>query len=95
LFYDEAKKQLLDLTTESNFNILRAHAILAIAAIQNEKIRDMHQHLGTYHTLVAMDGLHDEANWPSDIGVVEREERRRLVRYAQRMSRVKSANDIS
>lgn len=95
LFYDEAKKQLLDLTTESNLNILRAHAILAIAAIQKEKIRDMHQHLGTYHTLVAMDGLHDEANWPSEIGVVEREERRRLVRYAQKMTRVKPANDIS
>ncbi|KAH6949614.1 hypothetical protein DER45DRAFT_606564 [Fusarium avenaceum] len=51
LFYDEAKKQLLDLATESNIHILRAHAILAIAAIQNGKTRDMHHHLGSYHTL--------------------------------------------
>jgi hypothetical protein len=28
-----------------------------------------------------MDGLHDEANWPKDIGIVEIEERRRLVSY--------------
>ncbi|KLP13484.1 C6 transcription factor [Fusarium fujikuroi] len=78
LFYDEAKKQLLELATESNIHILRAHAILAIAAIQNGKTRDMHHHLGLYHTLVAMDGLHNEANWPRNIDVVEREERRRL-----------------
>ncbi|KAJ4211699.1 hypothetical protein NW759_012301 [Fusarium solani] len=77
-FYARARQQLLDLTAESDINILRAHAILAIAAIQNGRIRDMHQHLGTYHTLVAMDGLHDESNWPQDVGIVEREERRRL-----------------
>ncbi|KAG8670811.1 hypothetical protein FPOAC1_004045 [Fusarium poae] len=78
IYYDEAKKQLLNITAESGINVLRAHAILAVAAIQNGKIRDMHQHLGAYHTLVAMDGLHDEANWPAGIGFVEREERRRL-----------------
>lgn len=81
VFYAKARQQLLDLTAESDINILRAHAILAIAAIQNGRIRDMHQHLGTYHTLVAMDGLHDESNWPQDVGIVEREERRRLVRH--------------
>lgn len=81
-FYNEAKKQLLDLTAQSDVNILRAHAILAVAAIQNGKIRDMHQHLGAYHTLVAMDGLHDESNWPRNIGIVEQEERRRLVRLS-------------
>ena len=80
-FYAEAKKQLLDLTEQSDINVLRAHAILAIVAIQNGRIRNMHQHLGNYHTLVAMDGLHDESNWPRHIGVVEREERRRLVSH--------------
>ena len=34
--------------------------------------------MGSYHTLMAMDGLHDESNWPRSITVVEREERRRL-----------------
>ncbi|KAL6806705.1 hypothetical protein GGI42DRAFT_341895 [Trichoderma sp. SZMC 28013] len=60
-FYAEAKRQLLDNGLEnSDFNILRGHAIMAITAIQNGKIRDMHHHLGIYHTLMAMDGLHDE-----------------------------------
>ncbi|KAL6893040.1 fungal-specific transcription factor domain-containing protein [Trichoderma longibrachiatum] len=78
-FYAEARRQLLEFSVESSdFNILRAHAIVAIAAIQNGKVRDMHYHLGIYHTLMAMDGLHDEANWPSGIGIIEREERRRM-----------------
>ncbi|KAF5010815.1 hypothetical protein FDECE_3040 [Fusarium decemcellulare] len=78
VFYAQAKAQLLDLGHESDINCLRAHAILAITAIQNGKIRDLHWHLGIYHTLVAMDGLHDESNWPQSINIVEREERRRL-----------------
>jgi hypothetical protein len=79
-FYAEARRQLLEFSVESSdFNILRAHAIVAIAAIQNGKVRDMHYHLGIYHTLMAMDGLHDESNWPSGIGIIEREERRRMV----------------
>ncbi|KAM0245415.1 hypothetical protein ACHAQJ_010561 [Trichoderma viride] len=78
-FYAEAKRQLLEDGSESSdFNILRGHAIMAITAIQNGKIRDMHHHVGIYHTLMAMDGLHDEANWPSGIGIIEREERRRM-----------------
>ena len=36
--------------------------------------------LGNTTHSVAMDGLHDESNWPKDIGIVETEERRRLVR---------------
>lgn len=79
-FTTEAKTQLCRQDAQSDINILRAHAILAIASIQNGKIRDMHFHLGMYHTLVAMDALHDESNWPADIGIIEREERRRLVR---------------
>lgn len=79
VFYAEAKRQLIDISPDSSLNVLRAHAILAITAIQNSRIRDMHQHLGTYHTLVAMDALHDESNWPAGIGVIEKEERRRLV----------------
>ena len=79
VFYGEAKRQLIDISSASSLDVLRAHAVLAIAAIQNNKVRDMHQHLGTYHTLVAMDALHDESNWPAGIGVIEKEERRRLV----------------
>lgn len=79
VFYAESKKQLANFDMVASLNVLRAHAILAITAIQNGSIREMRWHLGTYQTLVAVDGLHDESNWPSGIGVIEREERRRLV----------------
>lgn len=80
VFYTEAGRQLIDVGFDTNLDVLRAHAVLSIAAIQNGRIRDMHQHICTYHALVAMDGLHDESNWPQNIDVVEKEERRRLVR---------------
>lgn len=58
---------------------MRTCAVLALVGIQVGNIQMMHQYLGTYHTLVAMDGLHDEKNWPKDIDMVKVEERRRLV----------------
>lgn len=39
----------------------------------------MHQYLALYRSLVDMDGLHDENNWPKGIGIVETELRRRQV----------------
>lgn len=78
VFYREASRQTASDDIVADLNLMRAHAVLSITAIQHGKIRDMHQHLGRYHTLVAMDGLHDEANWPKGIGIVETEERRRL-----------------
>ena len=77
VFYVKAAKQAV-LGKVSDLNLMRANAILALAAIQNGNIRDMHLHLGRYHTLVAMDGLHDESNWPKQMGLIEVEERRRL-----------------
>lgn len=79
VFYKEAQRQTASFGMTAKLDVLRAHAILAITAIQNGNIREMRWHLGTYQSLVAVDGLHDEANWPHGIGVVEREERRRLV----------------
>jgi hypothetical protein len=80
-FYHAARKMIpIEMVNARDHNAMRTYALLAITAIQYGKIREMHQHIGKYHTLVAMDGLHDEANWPRDIGVVEIEERRRLVR---------------
>lgn len=76
--YEAAVKAANELPASNDLNLLRAHAILAIAAIQNGNIKDMHEHLGRYHTLVARGGLHDEDNWPRGIGLVEIEERRRL-----------------
>lgn len=78
-FITHAKDGLAGHEAKAEFNALRAHAILAVASIQNGNIKDMHFHLGLYHMLVSMDMLHDESNWPKDITVIEREERRRLV----------------
>lgn len=77
-YYIEATRQASQIPTKSDLNTLRTHAILALAAIQEGKTRDMHEHLGRYHTVLAMEGLHDEDNWPAGLGLVETEERRRL-----------------
>jgi hypothetical protein len=58
---------------------MRACAMLALYGIQVGDTDMMHHYLGTYHAMVAMGGLHDEKNWPKNIGIVEVEERRRLV----------------
>lgn len=82
-FYDAAVRQCSsceDPKQTHSLDTLRTCALLALAAIQYGRIREMQLFLGRYHTLVAMDGLHDETNWPRDIGIVETEERRRLVR---------------
>lgn len=68
-----------DLSAMRGLNGMRTCAILALYGIQVGKIDIMHQYLGMYHSCVAMDGLHNEMNWPKDIGIVEVEERRRLV----------------
>lgn len=69
-----------DLSAMRAFDWMRSCALLAIFGIQVGKIEIMHQYLGQYHSLVAMGGLYDENNWPKDVGIVEIEERRRLVR---------------
>jgi hypothetical protein len=84
IFYEAAKDSIPVNNTLSNItardhNCMRACAILAITNIQFGQMRLFHQNLARYHAIVAMDGLHDEANWPKDIGTVEIEERRRLV----------------
>lgn len=79
VFFREAREQLVGFGMTARLDVLRAHALLAITALQNGNIREMRWHLGTYQTLVAVDGLHDEVNWPT-VGIIEREERRRLVR---------------
>lgn len=59
---------------------LRAAALLTVAALQNGQPRKMQHFLGVYNTLVRSDGLHDEKNWKVPMTILEREERRRLVR---------------
>lgn len=78
LFFAAAKDAIpQDLTAMQGLDWLRACGLLALYGIQAGKINIMHQYLGLYHSLVAMDGLHDEKNWPKGIGIVEIELRRR------------------
>ena len=81
-FYLAAIQASTDVTVENStqsLNLMRTCALLSLTAVQWGKIRDMQRFLGRYHTLVAMNRLQDESNWPAGIGIVEREERRRLV----------------
>ena len=57
---------------------LRACGLLAFTALQYGQIKTMHEYLGHYLTLCAMCNFHDESRWPADVGIVEKEERRRL-----------------
>lgn len=61
-----------------DFDFMRAYALLSITAIQYGQPRTMLYYLGLYQTCVEVDGLHDEANWSKDTGIVALEERRRL-----------------
>jgi len=90
IFYDAAGNICASMGAkqEGSHDLMRACSLQALTAIQYGRIRDMQTYLGNYHTLVAMDGLHDETNWPQDIGIIEIEERRRLVRAMFRTLRV-------
>lgn len=68
-----------ELSAMRGLDWMRTCAVLALYGIQIGKIDIMHQYLGIYHSQVALDGLHNEMNWPKQIGIVEVEERRRLV----------------
>lgn len=72
-------------TPPASLNLMRTYAILSLVAIQYGDPRAMQGYLGKYHALVAMDGLHDEQNWPTGLGIIEIEERRRLVGGSQAM----------
>ena len=83
VFYEAAINALPKTETPNqSLDLMRAYALLSLAAIQHGNPRDMQAYLGKYHTLVAMDGLHDEANWPRGLTIIELEERRRLVSVA-------------
>ncbi|KAK4141699.1 uncharacterized protein C8A04DRAFT_38862 [Dichotomopilus funicola] len=61
-----------------DFDHLRGYALLALASLQDAKLRAMQMYMGHYFTVLAVNQWHDESNWPQDIGASEREERRRL-----------------
>jgi hypothetical protein len=68
-----------DLREVRGLDWMRNCALLALYGIEVGKIEIMHYYLGMYHSLVSMGKLHDEKNWPRNIGIMETELRRRLV----------------
>jgi len=82
VFFTAAKEALpQDLSAMRGLDWMRTCVLMALYGIQVGKIDIMHQYFGMYHTLVNMDSLHDEKNWPKNIGIVEMELRRRLVSF--------------
>ena len=80
IFYAAAKDVMpQDLASSRGLDYMRSCALLSLFGVQLGKVEIMHQYLGIYHALVAVDGLHDEKSWPVNIGIIEMEERRRLV----------------
>jgi len=77
----EAAKEAMpqDAPLSQELDYMRACALLAITSIQYGDPRQMNYYLGLYHSFVAVGALHDESNWPSGLGHVETEERRRLL----------------
>ena len=68
-----------ELSSARGLDYLRACVVMAIASIQLGRIESLHEYLGQYHALLALQRFHDEACWVKDITLIEREERRRLI----------------
>ena len=79
IFYSGAACAILkDFNKAQGLSYLRACGLLAVTAMQFGQIASMHQYLGHFCTLSAMQQFHDEAQWPQNITMIEREESRRL-----------------
>lgn len=79
IFYSGAACAILkDLNKAQGLGYLRACGLLAITAIQYGQIASMHQYLGHFCTLSAMQQFHDESRWPRNMTMIEKEECRRL-----------------
>lgn len=64
--------------------LLKARAILSSTCLQAGNLNAALAHNGEYSILSALAGFHDEANWPSDLTEIQRQERRRLVSTSDR-----------
>lgn len=68
-----------DLSSAQGIDYMRTFALLALFSIQSGRIDAMQLNMGIYHALVSVERLYDESAWPEGIGLVEIEERRRVV----------------
>ena len=72
----DAVPRSLDKTQDLGY--LQACGLLAVAAIRCGQVHLMHQYLGHFSLMSAIQHFHDELHWPEDLSLVEKEERRCL-----------------
>lgn len=58
-----------------------ADILKALYGTQTSNMEMMHQYMGLYQSVVSVDRLYDEKNWPLGLGMIEIETRRRLVSF--------------
>lgn len=94
IFFAAAEESLPhDITKIISLDALKVYPLLAIAAIQRQKIEVMHKYIGQYFAILSIRRWHDEANWPKDWSDTERDEMRRVVSVIKRnCARPRSAN---
>ena len=79
-FYAAAQSAVpKDLSSARGLDYMRTFALLSLFSIQSGRIDAMQLNMGIYHALVSGERLYDESAWPDGTGLVEIEERRRLV----------------
>ncbi|OQN95160.1 hypothetical protein B0A48_18784 [Cryoendolithus antarcticus] len=79
IFFSAAAEAIpKDLNKATGIGYIRACALLALTSVQYGQIASMHQYLGHFCTIFAVQHLHDELHWPLELTIVDREERRRL-----------------
>lgn len=80
IFFAAAEQSLpQDIIKVTNLDPFKAYPLLALAAIQEQKIEVMHKYIGQYFAILSMKRWHDEGNWPGKWTSLERDEMRRVV----------------
>lgn len=80
IFFAAAEESLPhDIIKAASLDALKAYPLLALAAIQGQKIEVMHKYIGQYFAILSIKRWHDEENWPKRWTSMERDEMRRVV----------------
>jgi hypothetical protein len=74
-----------DLMNCRDLDSLRAHALLALASLQDAKVSELHMYIGLYFTIISINQWHDEAHWDPELLLADKEELRTLVSRGTRL----------
>lgn len=79
-FFLGAAKSVMarELCSLKGLNWLRTCGLIALYGVQINNVTIINGYLGMYYSLVSIDNLHHEENWPKDMGILDRELMRRL-----------------